>query len=403
MSRKSGEIMRRGDRKWLVRLYVGFDQHTGKRIRHAETIHGTKRIAEARLRDLLAKRDLGQLFEPSQISLGAYLDRWIEQSVEPNTRPRTAQDYARYLDRYVRPALETRTLSKLSPVEIQQLLKAIADETSPHAARRTHAVLRAALKQAVRWRYVPLSPMEGVQAPREQRNETVALSAAQARAFREAAASLDRGFIFSFSMATGMRPGEIQALRWADVDLAAGVVRVEKALVWVDGPPDPKTGKRRKIWQFGEPKTRLSRRSIPLPDAITADLRAHRRRQSEWRLRLGDAYVDHDLVFAGDLGQPILNTNLSRRVLKPILKAAGLSEDIQQRFRWYDCRHTCACLLLEAGVNPRVVSERLGHSTVAFTLDRYAHVLPGQQEAASAHLDAIFAGRSDLAHNSPTG
>ncbi len=390
MSRRSGSINRRGERKWLVKIYLGTHPDTGKRIYRAETVHGTKKAAEAKLRDLLTKRDLGQLLEPSKISVSAYLDRWLEDSVEESVRPRTLQDYRRVVDKYARPALGARPLARITPLELQQLLKEISQETSAHAARYTHAVLRIAFKQAVRWRYLALNPMDGVRAPRETRTEKQALSAAQAKAFREAAKRFDRGFIFVFSMATGMRPGEVQALRWADCDLEAGVVRVEKTLVWVYSEEANAAGKRPKVWKLGDPKTKLSRRVIPLPGSIAADLRAWRRRQNEWWLKLKRAYRDHDFVFAGELGTPIVNSNLSRRVLKPILAAAELPEEIQKRFRWYDCRHTCATLLLEAGANAKIVSERLGHSTVAFTLDRYAHVLPGQQESASKTLDALL-------------
>jgi len=389
-SRRSGSIKRRGDRKWLVSIYLGTHPDTGKRSYLYKTIHGTKKDAEAHLREQLTQRDLGTLYQPSQLPLSEYLDRWLAESVEERVRPRTLQDYRRYLDTYVRPALGARPLNKITPVGLQQLLKEISQETSPHAAKSTHAVLRIALKQAVRWRYLAQSPMDGVQAPRAPATEAIALSAVQAKAFREAAKGFDRGFILVFSMATGMRPGEVQALRWADCDLEAGVVRVERTLVWVDSEKANAEGKHQKEWQLGDPKTKLSRRVIPLPASIATDLRAWRRKQNEWRLKLKRAYRDHDFVFGGELGKPIINSNLSRRVLKPILEAAKLPEEIQKRFRWYDCRHTCATLLLEAGVNAKIVSERLGHSTVAFTLDRYAHVLPGQQESASATLEAVL-------------
>lgn len=172
----------------------------------------------------------------------------------------------------------------------------------------------------------------------------------------------------------------------SDADLRVTLIR-SLNLWW----KDEETGKPKgKVWKFGAPKTKLSRRVIPLPASVAAELRAYRRAQAKARLKLGEAYSDHDLVFAGELGTPVLNTNLSRRVLKPILKASKLPKGIQERFRWYDCRHTCATLLLEAGVNPKIVSERLGHSTVAFTLDRYAHVLPGQQLAASRALESLI-------------
>jgi len=223
--------------------------------------------------------------------------------------------------------------------------------------------------------------------PREARADIPALTPAEAARFRQEAAKVDRGFVFTFSLATGMRPGEVQALRWADCDLAAGIVRVEKTLVWLDGPKDEKTGKRRgKTWQLGDPKTRRSRRAIPLPASVATELRAHRATQAEWKLKLGAAYEDNGLVFASETGGPVDGQNLAYRTLKPILKAAKLP----LRFRWYDCRHTCATLLLAAGENPKVVSERLGHATVAFTLDRYGHVLPGMQAAASDKLEALL-------------
>ncbi len=118
------------------------------------------------------------------------------------------------------------------------------------------------------------------------------------------------------------------------------------------------------------------------------ELRAHRVAQASYRLETKAKYHDLDLVFASRTGAPLDGQNLAYRTLKPILKAAGLP----RKFRWYDCRHTCATLLLAAGENPKVVSERLGHATVAFTLDRYAHVLPGMQESASEHLERILYG-----------
>ena len=132
--------------------------------------------------------------------------------------------------------------------------------------------------------------------------------------------------------------------------------------------------------------TKRSRRSIPLPASVANELRSHRADQAEWKLKLGGAHEDHGLVFANETGRPLDGQNVAYRTLKPILKAAKLSP----RFRWYDCRHTCATLLLAAGENPKVMSERLGHSTVAFTLDRYGHVLPGMQESTSHRLEVML-------------
>ncbi|MBW2230974.1 MAG: site-specific integrase, partial [Deltaproteobacteria bacterium] len=167
-------------------------------------------------------------------------------------------------------------------------------------------------------------------------------------------------------------------LRWQDTDLDAGTVTIHQTLVHLE------KGK----WQFGTPKTPQSRRTIPLPISVLNQLRTHRVAQAKHRLKMGEAYTDLDLVFASELGGPSDAQNLAYRVLKPALKAAGLPKE----FRWYDCRHTCATLLLAAGENAKVVSERLGHATVAFTLDRYAHVMPGMQEQASEKLEAMLFG-----------
>lgn len=376
-TRRSGQIQRRGGAKWLVRVFAGRDE-SGRRRYESKTIHGSKRDAERVLGDLLRRRDQGELLGPERLlTLNGYLDRWLAESVGANRRPRTLEDYRRFLDRYARPALGARKLETLTAMDLQGLVSSISRETSPHAAARTHRVLSAALRQAVKWRLLSRSPSEGVTMPREARSERTVLTAEQAARFAKEAARRRHGLIYTLTLATGMRPAEVQALRWRDVDLDAGELRIERALVWLDN------GRR---WEIGEPKTKLSRRAIPLPRFIVRDLGAYRAEQARSRLRRAPNYVDHGLVFASRDGGPMHRRNLRARVFLPIITAA----DLPTSLRWYDLRHTCATLLLAAGENPRVVSERLGHSTVAFTLDRYAHVLPGMQQAASDKLNAIL-------------
>lgn len=148
-----------------------------------------------------------------------------------------------------------------------------------------------------------------------------------------------------------MRPEEYLGLQWKDIDLSTGTVTVQRALVW-----KRKGGG----WTLEEPKTSKSRRTIPLSASIIGELATHRKEQLEERLKLGPAYAKHDFVFATEIGTPLLTSNLTRRHFKPILKKANLSQTI----RLYDLRHTCATLLLLANVSPKVVAERLGHSTI---------------------------------------
>ena len=373
-----GQTIRRGRDKWLVRIFLGRDPATGKRRYHNQTIHGSKKDAERYSIAKHRERDQGTFVEPARMSLDAYLDQWLEDAVRPRVRPRTLQDYRRFLNHHVRPALGAKRLDRITPLDIQRLYTRIGQEVSAHAVVHTHRPLRAALEQAVAWGMLARNPAGRVSVPQEPRGEICVLSPQEVARFQAVAARHSRGFVLTFSLATGMRPGEVQALQWKDCDLDAGTVAVRRTLVHLKGG----------AWQFGEPKTRLSRRTIPLPRSVTRELVTHRVAQAAHRLRLGSAYQDHDLVFANETGGPLDGQNLAYRTLKPILKAAGLPS----QFRWYDCRHCCATLLLAAGENPKVVSERLGHATVAFTLDRYAHVLPGMQEKAASKLEHILFG-----------
>jgi integrase len=138
-------------------------------------------------------------------------------------------------------------------------------------------------------------------------------------------------------------------------------------------------------WHFNEPKTKQSRRTIPLPISLLKELKAHRRRQGEERLKLGSIWQDFDLVFPSEVGTP-LNPSRCTTVFKRILKRA----EIRTSIRLYDLRHTCATLLLSAGVSPKIVAERLGHATITLTLDVYSDVLPNMQQMATELIEDMI-------------
>ncbi|MEW6731883.1 MAG: site-specific integrase [Acidobacteriota bacterium] len=202
------------------------------------------------------------------------------------------------------------------------------------------------------------------------------MSPEEAARFLAAAVQSRYGAVFEFALATGMRPGEYLGLQWRDVDLEKGIVTVKRSLIWKN---------KGDYYYFSEPKTLRSNRSIPLPRSVIFSLIKHKRKQAEERLRAGASYGNLDLIFATPEGSPLKPRNM-REAFKVVLKNAGLSSSI----RLYDLRHTCATLLLVAGENPKVVSERLGHSSITLTMDVYSHVLPNMQEAASAKLENIL-------------
>jgi integrase len=243
-------------------------------------------------------------------------------------------------------------------------------------SRYCHSILNSALNQAIKWQMLSINPCYAVELPRKENREMAVLTPIEASKFLSKCRDNKHGLIFSVALVTGMRPSEYLGLQWQNVDFNNGVIRVRKTLVWKKGGG----------WNFGEPKTDRSCRSIPLPLALLKELKVHRIKQQKNRLKLGSAYQNFDLVFATDFGTPLNARNIDQRYFKEILKAAGLNE----KLRLYDLRHTCATLLLSAGENPKVVSERLGHASVVLTLDTYTHVLPDMQKAATEKLEKML-------------
>lgn len=369
----AGQIINRGKNTWLVRVYMGLDGN-GKRKYHNKTIHGTKKDAEKYLAGVLRDRDLGLFTEPSKQTLGAYLDQWLQEVAKPRLRPRTFTDYEALMNRYVRPALGGRRLDQLTAMDIQKLYNDMLEAgLSARTVRYVHAVLHSALDQALKWGMVARNVTDLVELPRQQKQEMRCLSPEEARRFLEAARGTRWETLFSLMLTTGLRPGEALGLKWADVDFEKGKLQVQRALV-----------RHGKGWTLEEPKTPRSRRTIPLPKSILQDLKAHRKRQLEEKLKVSD-YTDHGFVFAVSNGEPLMERNLVREYFKPLLEKAGLPN-----IRLYDLRHTCATLLLSAGENPKIVSERLGHASVTLTLDTYSHVLPDMQKSATEKLEGML-------------
>ena len=387
----AGQIIKRGKDTWLIRVFLGRDEN-GKRNYANETFRGTKKKAQERLTEMLSDVNNGVFVKPQKISLNAYLDQWLDV-VKPRLSERTHDDYTYLLKRYVRASIGARILTDISAADIQVLYAKMSEAgLSPRIVRYVHTVLSAALKKAVKLTLLRFDPTSVVELPKQTRKEIKAFSPEEATCFLDAAKEDRHGVLLALALATGMRPEEYFGLQWKDVDWKQGTVIVQRALIW-----RTKGGG----WYFSETKTSRSRRTIPLPPSMIPQLKEHKRRQAETRLRLGPAYQNHDLVFATDEGGPLSIQNFTFRHYKPTLKKAGLPE----AFTLYSFRHSCATLLLSAGENPKIVSERLGHSSVAITLDTYSHVLPHMQKSASDKLEKMLFSKVGTlsAHKSETG
>ena len=362
----AGQIIKRGENVHLIRIYLGRGEG-GKRSYLNRTVHGTKKDAQRELTRLLRERDLGTLAQPSRTTLDDYLESWLGSVAKTRVRERTHRDYVWLLKKYVRPTLGERRLDQLKALELQKLYGELAAQgLSSRTVRYAHTVLRNALEQAVKWGMIARNPADLVQLPRKQAREMSAFSPEEARRFLAAAQGDPHFAAFSLLLDTGLRPGEALALKWGDVDLAGRHLRVRRTLT--RGPQG---------WSFAEPKTAGSRRGVPFTEPLQRVLVMHGGAQHPG---------PHNLVFTGEAGEPLHANNLGRRNFSRILERAGLPDT----FRLYDLRHTCATLMLLAGVHPKVVSERLGHASVKITLDTYSHVLPTMQREATEKLGTLL-------------
>lgn len=379
MPRREGQVIPRGDDTFLIRLYLGEDPKTGRRRYCNETFHGSEAKAHKRLREKLSEKDAGRHVEPSKLTLGEHLDNWLKR-IALQVQPRTATDYAYMLDRYVRPYLGERRISGLTFEHLEEHYADMLQKQglAPRTVIYTHRLLHSAFADAVKRKLIAHSPVVYAEPPRQQRKEFQVLSEVEAPRFLTSAAADQHGALFTLALTTGLRPEEYFGLQWEHVHLERGIVAVRRTLVRQKGGG----------WYFSEPKTERSRRNVKLPLPTLRALIEHRKRQAEVRLKAGPAYQQNNLVFATDDGSPLSIRNVTLRHYRPILTRAGITKHL----RLYDLRHSFATLSLLAGVHAKVVSEALGHASVAFTMDTYAHVLPSMQESAAEKIATLLFG-----------
>ncbi len=352
-------------------------------MRRFLSVKGTKRDAERALAEALHQRDTGVDISPGKLTVADYLRRWLRDYAAQNVAASTLERYTGIVEHHLIPALGSLRLRDLRPAHIQAAYGCArapggrADGApgalSPRTVLKHHRLLHEALSHAVEWQLLALNPAASVKPPPE-RHEMRVLDAEEAGRLLEAAAETPFYALIYLALATGARVGELLALRWRDIDLDRASLQVTRTARRITG----------KGIAYSEPKTHRSRRPIALSPETVRVLQEHRRAQAEGRLELGSAYADNGLVFASPTGHPLDDSNL-RRAFGRIVADAGLP-----RLRFHDMRHTAATLMLQAGVHPNVVSERLGHATVAITLDTHSHVLPNLQRDAAEAMDSVL-------------
>jgi integrase len=345
----------------------------------------------------LKKIENGLLPDADKITLWEWLSRWLQDYAKPRLRVKSFDKYESCLRLYVKPTLGDVTMLKLKAADIRRLLQRLLTEGGREitqiendqevkkskglaslTVRNTRRYLIMALDQAVKEGLLMRNVARDVDPPKLVKKEIRPLTKEQATALTEAAKQAGEMpyMAILLALSTGARLGELFGLKWDCVDLEKGVIYIKRSIITSHGSK----------YEFQEPKTAKSRRQIPLPVEVVKELRKYKKWQ-EWHKNLiGDKYLDNDLVLASVWGRVVETSNFTSKVYKGILEQAGISKTV----KFHDLRHTHATLLLQQGVNPKVVQERLGHSTISMTLDTYSHVLPDMQDTAVKALEGLF-------------
>lgn len=389
----AGTITKKAENTWLVRIFLGRDTN-GKTKHFNKTIHGNKSDAQKYLTSKLRDRDLGMFVTPSTETLDTFLGRWIDEVAKNKVRKRTLEGYESLLKSHITNKIGAKRLSDIRPYDIANLYGGMkTNGYSSKTVRHVHNIISPAFKQAVRWQLLFQNPCDLCELPRLEKTEMRCFAPDQVKQFLQAAKN-DRYYAaFVLAIETGMRPEEYLGLQWKDIDFVDRRLAVRRALI-----PNKGGG-----FYFEEPKTKQSRRSIDLSQTVIAALKDHSRLQLQESMAIRDVYQDEDLVFPSQIGTPTQHRNFERRHFKKVIEKANetIKEENKEKsrdnpllpsIRLYDLRHTSATLLLSKGINPKIVSERLGHASVVLTLDTYSHVLPTMQKDATEKIEQLMFG-----------
>ncbi len=355
---------------------LGVDPVTGKRRQRSKSFK-TKKEAQTALTQWLREIDTGAAVDRSRQTVAQMMAYWLETYARIHVNAWSYSCYERTIRVHITPALGAIPMQKLTPDMLQTFY---ADKLAAGCGTRTielcHMRLKQALTQALRLGLVARNVADFVSPPPDRPKEMETWDLAQARQFLTVTDQSIHGPIWTLAVATGMRRGELLGLRWQDVAFERRVVHVRQAIgLTPHGGADTKP-----------PKSKSSRREVPVPDAMISALREHKRCQNERRLALGEAWQDHDLVFPTSIGTPI-NPNSLKRDYDRLVTLAGLP-----RIRIHDQRHTHVTLAIQQGSNIKAVSKRVGHATTSITMDLYAHVLPEMHVEVADKMGAALFG-----------
>ncbi len=393
----------KGRRKsWSVKVYLGRDPRTGVKV-YKWFSFPTRREAEARLSQMLAQLHGGGTIPTTKLTMGEYLEQWLNKYAASNVRETSLKSYRDIIHQHLIPALGLIPLRRLSALDVQGYYTAKLNgdaatkqqALSPSTVRKHHAVLHVALEHAVQWGLLAANVCDRVKPPKRRRKEPQRWDEEQVKLFLgEAKRSPPHGLycLFLTLRTTGVRPGEALGLRWPDVDLTTGAITIRQKFYRLGG--SKREGEPTRLL-FSEPKTDKGRRTIEIPPILVGELRELKAEQGALRKEFGAQYHDlgehGPLVFCQPDGKPLNWENIARRDFRRIAKRTGLPVIKPYEFG----RHGHAAWLYEQGVHPKIISERLGHASTAFTMDTYGGMARGLQAPVVAKLQAWLTDKAD--------
>ncbi len=377
----------RGPRYYPV-VELPHDPATGKRRQRWHPAHTSRRAADRELVRLLGQLDRGAYVEPSRLTVGAYLEGWLE-GMAGKVEPNTLEVWGNSARAHVDPGIGHVLVQQLTATHLAAFYAGLADHgrrdgkgLAPKTVKNVHGLLHRALEDAVEQDLVArnVAGLKAARPAKVPRVERRVWAPEELRRFLAALAADRLAALWQLDCTTGLRRSELLGLPWTALDLGAGELAVVQRLVVVEGKPEIRLGT----------KTPKSARRISIDPATVAMLRAHRRAQAAERLAWGPAWTDHGLVFTREDGTPLRPRQVARSFDR-LVAAAGLPA-----LTMHGLRHSYATAGLAGGVDLKVMSERLGHANVAITADLYTHVLPAMDAAAAAAVAGLILGSDSV-------
>ncbi len=378
-----GSITKRKDGRWQGSVLTGYNPETGKPVR--KYFYGrTRKEVQEKINEVAPKVVAGTYREPTKMTVAEWFTTWLNDYMKLSLRPTTWESHKYQVDGHIIPALGHLRLAQLQTAHIQRLyndklqggrLDGKPGGLSPKSVRYIHTVIHSCLEQARKESMITINPAGAVRLPKLEKPEIKYLGTAEAAIFLAMARESKHFAAFYLALSTGMRRGELLALRWKDIDFEAEQLTVNQGLVRISG----------KGLVFQEPKTALSNRVISLAPAVAQVLKEHREQQTDDRIMAGAAYNSElDLVFSNELGEPICPRAFTR-VFERLVRRAGLD------VTFHGLRHTFATLALQEGVDVKTIQETLGHHSAAFTMDVYSNVTAKMRREAADRVSNLLA------------